>query len=71
MKALCLDFRHGFEVSLSGCALILGAWLDVWRQFLQREVGAAASGMWLGNDDTRRDPSIEGLGSAGGCNSWG
>ena len=27
LKVTRLDFRHGFEVSFSGCALLLGAWL--------------------------------------------
>jgi hypothetical protein len=35
--------------------VLLGAY---WTRVLQREVGAAASWTWLGNDDTWRDPFV-------------
>jgi hypothetical protein len=45
--------------------------VDAWMRILQREVRAATSGTWLGNDDTRRAPFIVVWGSAEGLHPLG
>jgi hypothetical protein len=69
LKALHLDRVLGFNVSFGGC--VYWRLVDEWRQILQREVGDAASGTWLDNNDIGRTPLYRRLGLLGVCIHWG
>jgi hypothetical protein len=64
LKALHFDRRRDIDVSFGSCA----SWhlVDAWRRILEREVGVAAPGMCLDNDDMRRAPLCCRLGCAEG-----